>query len=641
MLAVVLYHVELVPIAGGFLGVDIFFVISGYLITLLVAKGVATRTFSLRAFYTRRAKRLLPAAYVTIFATSLLAPLLLNQRELRDFALQVVGALTFTANLVLWHQTGYFEGTSELKPLLHTWSLAVEEQYYLLLPAALLVLHRSYWMAAVIGAFAASVAMCLIGQVHAPGATFYLLPTRAWELLIGSGGALLVHRHNGTLPASMERTLRWMFWPAGIVMVAMLWRPLNGAHPGKAAAIVCICTLVAILRSHPGATSWRGTKLLGWFGDISYSLYLVHWPLISLLRNAWIRPDSEPPWSWRAAILASAVLLSLIMHRFVENPVRRSRWQFTPRRVGAVISVSALLAAVPMRAHIATSSSIDYAALRRPNVGLDSACNYKGPFEALETCRTAIVTRVVVWGDSFAMHVVPGLAAQSAALGGIEQATRAVCGPLLDVAPMQRAESARGPQYGFTFAERCLDFNREVLERIVTDPNIRIVVMSSPLVQYLPESSWMSVVRRGSDRSIEEPTIHGTAEAFRRTADALRAAGKRVVFIAPPPSAGFDIGACLERLHTGRWTLGAPPGCEISIQAYLGWRGKVVELVDAIESAGVPVVRLQPFLCDSRVCRAEVDGTPIYNDEAHLSVEGSLLLAERMDWARLIMERAR
>ena len=143
MLLVVFYHVKIGSVTAGYLGVDVFFVISGYLITTLVASGIERGNFRLTDFYFRRAKRLLPAAYVTFAVTAVLAPWFLNQRELRDLAAQVVGAVSFTGNLVLWQQTGYFEGAGDLKPLLHVWSLAIEEQYYFLLPAALLLVKPS------------------------------------------------------------------------------------------------------------------------------------------------------------------------------------------------------------------------------------------------------------------------------------------------------------------------------------------------------------------------------------------------------------------------------------------------------------------------------------------------------------------
>ncbi len=183
---VVLYHTGIGKLTAGYLGVDIFFVISGYLITTLVASGINRGDFRLSEFYFRRAKRLLPAAYVTFLATAVAAPWFLNQQELRDFAMQIAGAVTFTGNIVLWQQTGYFEGAGDLKPLLHVWSLAIEEQYYFLLPAALLFTRPSRWMPGVMAILVISLGLCIAGRTWKPIATFYLLPTRAWELLWGA-----------------------------------------------------------------------------------------------------------------------------------------------------------------------------------------------------------------------------------------------------------------------------------------------------------------------------------------------------------------------------------------------------------------------------------------------------------------------
>src|SRR5688500_736851 len=145
VLLVVLQHAKAGFIGAGFLGVDIFFVISGFLITGTIRKAIERGDFSFREFYFRRAKRLLPAAYVTFAFTALLGFFLLDAVEWRDFTRQLAGAVTFTGNFVLWQQTGYFEGAAAFKPLLHVWSLAVEEQYYLLLPAALIMVPQRYW----------------------------------------------------------------------------------------------------------------------------------------------------------------------------------------------------------------------------------------------------------------------------------------------------------------------------------------------------------------------------------------------------------------------------------------------------------------------------------------------------------------
>jgi peptidoglycan/LPS O-acetylase OafA/YrhL len=158
VLVVLFYHANIGFTHGGFLGVDVFFVISGFLITGLIRDAIEGGTFNLWTFYVRRAKRLLPAAYATFLGAALLAPFFLASSEMRDFQRQLVGALTFTANFSLLRQSGYFEGASVLKPLLHIWSLAIEEQYYFLLPITLYLLPRRFWKMATMAVIIASLA---------------------------------------------------------------------------------------------------------------------------------------------------------------------------------------------------------------------------------------------------------------------------------------------------------------------------------------------------------------------------------------------------------------------------------------------------------------------------------------------------
>jgi peptidoglycan/LPS O-acetylase OafA/YrhL len=241
VLLVVIYHAELGWIKAGYLGVDIFFVISGFLIAGLIASQIADEAFSFREFYYRRAKRLLPSAYVVTGLTTLAAPFFLSDLALGDLAQQVMGALTFTANIVLWWQTGYFAETADTKPLLHFWSLAVEEQYYLILPALLCFVPRRRWKATLSGLLLASALLCAFMVMNHPSAAFYLMPTRFWEMAIGSVAALF-----GKHPAMASRLSSWRL-PALAVLIIVPIFPTGLQHPGADAALVCLATAVLLV----------------------------------------------------------------------------------------------------------------------------------------------------------------------------------------------------------------------------------------------------------------------------------------------------------------------------------------------------------------------------------------------------------
>lgn len=264
---VLFYHAGFDFLGAGFLGVDVFFVISGFLITDMVRKEVEAGRFSFKTFYFRRAKRLLPAAYATFLASAVVAPFALNAQELQDFIKQVWGAVTFSANLVLLMQTGYFSGAADLKPLLHTWSLSIEEQYYLLLPAFLAFTPRRYWVPGGVLMFVASLGMCLGLQSFKPTATFYLLPTRGWELGVGSMIALMPG-----LMLRLQPVLAALFWPAVAVLAVIPVFPTGLPHPGLDALLVCLATAVVIARRHPLLERALVSRALARVGDVSYSL---------------------------------------------------------------------------------------------------------------------------------------------------------------------------------------------------------------------------------------------------------------------------------------------------------------------------------------------------------------------------------
>jgi peptidoglycan/LPS O-acetylase OafA/YrhL len=639
VLMVILYHTRIGSVDAGYLGVDVFFVISGFLITGMVAGGIDRNDFRLGEFYFRRAKRLLPAAYVTVLITALLAPWFLDQEEMHNFVLQVIGTISFTANIVLWQQTGYFDGASDLKPLLHVWSLSLEEQYYMLLPATLLFIPKSRWLIAIVVAFVLSLVLCAVGGMIKPIATFYLLPTRAWELLIGSIGAIYLTRHASPDAVASMRAVRLLFYPSLVALFLLAFFPMGETHPGVGALLICIATLVLILRQHERLAEATITKGLARIGDFSYSLYLVHWPIIALLNNAWVGSDTGLPLSLRAFALALAFATAYPLYRFIERPVHRARFRYSPSLLGKTAVASVLLVSIAPTAIYATHKSVDFQQVRRVNQGFGEACEYVTLFERKEECSSPGVAKVLVWGDSYAMHLVAGLL-QQAETGGVIQATRSVCGPVLNLGPERLINPEPGPAYDRTWAESCIDFNQSVVDFLGREKSVQTVVLSSPLTQYIDDENWVHVMKTAEGFDVVKPSIENTAAALIATADALRAVGKRVVVFSPPPTGAFNAGACLERQITGLVSLGGYPGCALPASVFQKKRAREIALLDSIEKAGVPVVRFSDFLCENATCRTFMDGTVLYRDQGHLTYDGARYLATRMNWAKLIDERA-
>lgn len=521
VLFVLVDHARFGALRAGFLGVDIFFVISGYLITQLITGSIERGDFSFVHFYFRRAKRLLPATYVTCLATAILSAVLLTSNELKNFAAQLLGAVTFTANIALWRQTGYFDGAAAMKPLLHVWSLAIEEQYYMLLPATLVFVPKRFWTLVAILLFIASLALCLVEAPLRPSATFYLLPTRAWELGIGSIGALTLGK------LEFDKTLSVLFWPTLIALLIIPFAPISPVHPGIDAIIVCLATLVVILRRHIILNENVVARAFARVGDFSYSLYLVHWPIFAYVNN--IYATENLPIKVRFAALALSFLLGFLLYRGVELPVRRARIVLSWKTVGATLATSMIIVVLPVIVIAAQTHGVDYAYLLRSNEGFGSACDFTENFTPTPVCRNAAAPKLLVWGDSLAMALVPGIAATLNGGDGIMQATRSLCGPILGLAPINYLNG-----YNRAWAEQCVQFNESVKDYISTTPSIDVVVMSSSFRQYV-DSGYRQFQVRGSE-SVEHGADIGYALAeMKHTIAEIRSLGKRVIIVAPPP----------------------------------------------------------------------------------------------------------
>lgn len=626
VLTVIVNHARVPFLPGGFLGVDIFFVISGYLMTGLIDEGLVNRTFTFRGFYARRARRLLPAAYATLVVSALAAPLLLDALEYQAFVKQLAGAFAFVSNIVLWKQANYFGGEAVLKPLLHMWSLSLEEQYYLLLPPALFFCARRFRLALSAAVVLVSGALCVAAMGFSATAAFYFLPTRAWELALGSVVAMLV-RGGHVRPARM--TIARL--AALAVILVLPFAVGEGGHPGWPAVAACLGTALLLV---PGlridGTSAALRPLVG-VGNRSYSLYLTHWAPLAFAANVFAVPV---PLTVNLALLALGVAWAEWQYRFVEQPLRR--FAMTRRSLLMLVALPvAVIGASVLCARMVGGGG--NTADRAQVSGLSSHCDYRGDFVFRSDCATGSAPDTLVWGDSFAMSLTPGVAAVSPQ--GVVQATRTVCGPFLGLSPVNDG------YYNRAWAQRCMSFNDSVLAYLTVHPEIDRVVLTSVFAHYFPgaEPGWRGLARGANGSQSESPPNQAVALAhLADTAARLRAIGKRVVLFAPPPSSDLDIGRCLARRGEGRPVLGGAADCSVSVADYRRHRAGVVAFIDAVRKAGtVPVIDFDAELCAAGRCRTRLSDLPLYRDKDHLSVAGSIRLAREMDWNRLIEERAR
>ncbi|MDH5637566.1 MAG: acyltransferase [Nitrospinota bacterium] len=625
VVSVVLFHAGFAGVPGGFVGVDVFFVISGYLITGIIQRDLERGEFSLAGFYERRARRILPALYFILFTCLAVGWFIYLPMDYKFLGKSSMSTAFFASNFFFWQEgSNYFARASDFFTLLHTWSLAVEEQFYIVYPPILMMLFL--WrlpVAWIIGGLTVmSVFLTYILAAQSPGAAFYLAPARAWELGLG---ALLAH---GVGPKIEGRWLREAVAACGLAAVIGSVMLIERSNAGLALLVPCLGA-VALIHAGGSGSSFAGI-VLSWrpvvfVGLISYSLYLWHWPIFVFLRE--YSADIFLPEDVRYKAMAVAVVLSTLTWAFIERPFRNR--SFMKRSTVFALSGAGIALAVGLSGLILSQDGFR-ARIPDRDLKLEEAkaeenplrkeCYARKPESGL--CEFGMEGEekgdFIFWGDSHTDAMMPGLilAAKSKGKKGVWAGTGG-CAPMLG---LKRPDN-----------EKCFRFNNAILEVISQRTEIETVILHA---RWALNKTGRRFGKEGREdvflvsSAHPKPSYETTSivfdETLRNTVSTIRKLGRRVILITGAPEIGWDVPQKLETFQGRKNTLPDPP----DINIYNKRNGEVNSLLEELASAdpGVRVVHIEDLICRPD-CAIVREGRPLYRDDNHLSAHGSRTLA--------------
>ncbi len=651
ILAVVLFHAFPGRLPGGFAGVDIFFVISGFLISNIIFRGMLQENFSFSLFYAHRIKRIFPALILALAGAYLLGWFTLSTDEFRQLGRHIAASLGFIQNFALWGETGYFDTAVEFKPLMHLWSLAVEEQFYLVYPLAIWCVWKSrvnvLAFVVVLGLF--SFGLSLMD----PAGTFFLPHTRFWEILTGSVLAyvqlfkkqqLVAHLRRwaprlvseGAAGLQVDPAVRNFLSLAALVLLAATVFGLDSTKnfPGwwALAPVAGAFLLIGV-----GPDAWMNRVILAnrgmvFVGLISYPLYLWHWPLLSFLQ---ILERGHAPWNARLVVLALSFVLAWLTYRLVEAPIRRGG--NSRAKVGLLCMFAAVVwcagyqldlskgmpsrRVVEMNPEISPSPLPAYLHNTVARCGLDADAAKK-----FEVCQSDVrgVARFALLGDSKAAALAPGIFRESGPggywlfIGGSNRsgALIPVVSDAAQYAPFQELTK---------IALDGMAANREIEVVVLTTATRRLFGLENyDSIDDLPANKSFNLVLGGLDRTV----------------DRLVKAGKKVVITVDNPAlkepkkcysraSGLDFVNDFLQLIPNRSL------CHITFDRHMELSKQYREVLEILEAKYAGKLRIfDPLnlLCDmkNRICASALNGVPLYGYSDHISERASVLVANKL-----------
>ena len=600
MLAVLVDHIGIGFFGGGYLGVDVFFVISGYLISGIILTEVKAGEFSVARFYERRIRRIFPALAAMMAATLLLAWIYFLPVEMRSFSKSLLAATFCVSNMFFWGKSGYFEALSTAKPLLHTWSLAVEEQFYFFFPLFLLLVYRMFRRRidlVVVVLFVLSLAVGLAGAYLRPAAAFYLAPARAWELLMG---AVLTLELFPQVRSELARNVATLLG-IGLIGASIVFFSADTLYPGVANLAPCVGAALIIGAGRSGNSlvgAVLSSRPMVFIGLISYSLYLWHWPIIVMHRMGFLQTDGLPEPLDQAIIIALSIVVAALSWKYIETPFR-TKQVATPTLYRLALACTALLVLAagamlvtnglpsrfqPQVAQVAAFLEYD----PRP-VSRAGTCFYEAEYSHAEldpgVCMHLDPAKknYLLVGDSHAAHLWYGLAKEFPELN-VMQATAAGCKPTVDPAYHEDKRHCR----------RLIDYVN---------------------FEYLPAHKVDAILIEAVWREEDLPLLPHTLEY------AKQHAGSVVLF---GPMVQYD--ASLPRVLAVSLMKHDPAYPDRHRLAFLARLDE--HMAEIARRENVKYVSLVKMLCGPDRCETSAgSGIPMLYDYGHLTVEGSAHVA--------------
>ncbi len=621
VLMVLLFHFGAPGFGAGFVGVDVFFVISGFLMSSIIVSGLEEKNFSILGFYRSRFFRLYPALLAMVVLTLLFGLVFVEPVALEGIARHGLSALLFISNFVFWRAAGYFGAPADSMWMLHTWSLSVEWQFYLIYPVILALAMRyttgraALFVLLLIG-FIPSLALAILLAIafpndHLVSAGFYLLPSRAWEMLAGGLVFLWPWRRPGW-PSSALTAIE----AVGITLIISSLFLVSEATPwpSYAALLPVAGTMLVLAARSPNSVLAFGP--LQSIGTGSYSIYLWHWPLVAAIAYfGWSGPVVVP------AAFVLSLLAGWASYRLIERPsqawLKGGRGPRAIMRMGGVAFAGVAACAVVMLGHGLPMRNP--AAAKAREASLVAAADYQFPLSrcegtsmfgtTLRSCELGSASKhedVLVVGDSFAQVWYPRVAALEPNAHAVVFITKGGCPP---VAGLDR----RQPGFG------CAAFHQLAMEQ-ARGSRFHTIIVAGMWTSYFVKNQANSVITGQDGRLLSTGSDAGLAavlQSLGRDVDELRALGKNVVVLTTTPYPGLDIPAELRR----RVFAGDPPPSDWNFDFRSTVMAKAEPIDDGLltlASHGATVVNLARLLCVNMICPAARDDNPLYIDAAHL-----------------------